>query len=160
MSTRISLMRGNFYLDCGAKIRKSVITDSSIDMNGKVITNGGNPIDPSDLATKNYVDIATGNVNAIIPVTLTNTNWSTVLVSTQGTVRMIVKNVILNGPCATFDISKNISNTIADPIRTSSCAGATTQERLQIRWLSGQPLEMRKTGTSYNGVYNVIVSYL
>lgn len=163
--TSISLVRGNYYLDCNSKVTNSyvsnsTITTSSIDMNGGSIKNIGTPIQPTDSVNKAYVDNAVGNVTSAIQVTLTGTNWSDVITSTSGSVNFVVKNIVANGPSASFSISKNSSIINGNPNRTVSCAGIGTLERLDIQWLASGPLQIRKTGMNYDGVYNIIIVYV
>lgn len=161
----ISLMRGNFYLDCNAKIMNSSVNSSrisasSIDMNGAIITNTGTPIQPTDSVNKAYVDNAVGNTSSAIQVTLTGTNYSTIISSTSGSVIIVIKNIIANGPCATFNISKNSSSVSGNPLRLTSSAGLVTFEKLMIKWDAGSPLQLKKTGSNYDGVYNIILTYV
>lgn len=161
----ISLMRGNFYLDCNAKImnstvNSSTITSSSIDMNGAIITNTGTPTQPTDSVNKAYVDNALGVTSSAIQITLTGTSYSTIITSTSGSVIIVIKNIIANGPSATFNISKNSSSVAGNPLRLTSSAGLVTEEKLMVRWTSGGPLEVKKTGVNYNGVYNVVITYV
>jgi hypothetical protein len=172
MSIPISLMRGNFYIDCGGKVNNSTITDSNIymkndgsgilNMSGAKITNVALPTDPSDVANKNYVDtfLGGGGGGSIIPITLTGTNYSLITSSLSGVVTLTIKNSVSGGPSAIFNISKNEQLLIGNPTRISSSAGLNTYERLQIRWLANSGLELRKTGNNYDGIYNVILSIL
>lgn len=171
MSIPISLMRGNFYIDCGGKMNNSTITNSNIymrndgsgilTMGGAKITNVALPTNPSDVATKNYVDtFLGGGSGSIIQVTLTGTSYSVVSPVLSGTVTLNVKNSISGGPSAIFNICKNEQLLIGNPTRTCSCAGLNTYERLQIRWLANSGIELRKTGVNYNGIYNITLVYL
>lgn len=163
-------MRGNFYTDCGGKMNNSTITNSNIymkndgsgilTMGGAKITNVALPTNPSDVATKNYVDISTGNVSSIIQVTLTGTNYSLITSSLSGVVSLSIKNSVSGGPSAIFNISKNEQLVIGNPTRISSSAGLNTYERLKIRWLANSGLELQKTGNNYDGIYNVSLTYL
>lgn len=154
MTTPISLMRGNFYLECGAKVTNSEITTSTINMDGGVITNNGTPTNPGDLATKSYVDTVVG-VSNIVVVTLTGTNYSTVVSNTTGAYMLAIKNVVSGGPSGMFSICKNISTNYADPMRMNSSAGITTKERLEINWAPSGPLQLKKTGVNYDGDYTI-----
>lgn len=159
-------MRGNFYLDCNAKIMNSTvntskITASSIDMNGAIITNTGTPTQPTDSANKAYVDNALGIVaSSAIQITLSGTNYSTIITSTSGSVMLVIKNIIAGGPSATFNISKNDSSVTGNPLRLTSSAGIGTFEKLMIKWDSGGPLQLQKTGINYDGIYNVKIIYI
>lgn len=161
----ISLMRGNFYLDCNAKISNSNIntsriTSSSIDMNGAIISNTGTPTQPTDSVNKAYVDNALGITSSAIQIVLTGTSYSNIITSTSGSVIIVIKNIIANGPSATFNISKNSSSISANPLRLTSSAGIGTFEKLMVRWNAGGPLQVKKTGVNYDGVYNVVITYV
>ncbi|HEY9703578.1 MAG TPA: hypothetical protein V6C58_14110 [Allocoleopsis sp.] len=152
--------KGNYHLTCGAKIQDSVITNSTIDMGGNRITNVGDPIDPQDAATKAYVDSVGGGGGGgselvTVTVTLTGTSYTTIASDLQGDIYISVKNIISNGPSANFQVSKSEASRYPSYTRLTSSAGLTTLERLEVQWNPSSPLQLRKTGTAYNGMYRV-----
>ena len=66
-----SLFNGTSKITCN-----SSITNSTIDMNGGVITSHGTPVLGSDVVNKSYVDSLTSSGVPSVIVTLINTNYS------------------------------------------------------------------------------------
>lgn len=155
-----SLFKGRYHLDCNSEIR-----NSSIDMNGGVITSHGTPINGTDVVNKDYVDAAVlaggGGGGCDQPsvsdtITLTSTNWTTAANVLVGNITITIKNIITNGPSAAFVLCKSEQTRDTSYFRNATCSGLTTNERLEIRWLSNSPIEVRKTGSNYDGTYKVI----
>jgi hypothetical protein len=152
---------GNAYIDSGqienvninnSAITTSSITTSSLDMNMQRITSVQNPINPQDAATKWYVD---GLGVHIIDINLTATNFSVISPFLKGAYTITITNIILNGPAATFSVSKNEIGQPGHVVRTTSSPGLLTYESLRIRWLPNTGIEIQKTGTNYDGTYRV-----
>ena len=151
-----SVKKGTIYLDCNSKINNSSISNSSISMNGNIITLHGMPVVSSDVANKQYVDSLFSANFLTNTLFLVSTNWTPINPPIlSGQLRVSVKNSILNGPSASFDLTKSTNSTGASITRSSSLAGTNTHERLEIRWLPNTTIEMRKTGVGYNGSYNI-----
>lgn len=144
-----SLSRSNAIIDCGGKI-----TNSTIDMNGDVITNHGTPTNGTDVVNKDYVDSSTGGVPSI-SVTLTGTNFTTILSAQSGVFQIYIKNVVTDGPSGAFSLCKSEATRETSFFRFASSPGATTEERLDIRWSPNSGIELRKTGVNYDGDYNI-----
>ena len=143
--------RGNHFIQCSGSI-----TNSSIDMNGSVITNNGTPINPTDSVNKAYVDASSAGVTSV--VTLTGLAFTTISSVTSGVVTVSVKNIVANGPSSIFYLVKSEStSTSIGSGRTAVCPGLNTAERLMIRWLTSSGIELRKSGTGYNGTYRVTI---
>lgn len=143
------------YSKTNACITNGKIHNSSIDMGGGVITNHSTPINPTDVVNKDYADNLQSNLPFIV-VTLSSTFYTSILNTFKGNYTIIITNIIENGPCATFSISKRNPNKLSSYIRTSSDAGETTLERLDIRWNANSPIELHKTGLNYDGDYKIV----
>jgi hypothetical protein len=152
--------RGTHYLDCNSVVTNSSITNSSIDMNGGVITNHGTPVNGTDVVNKDYVDSIAGTGNPVYTVTLTGTAYTLVVNLFKGVVRMQVKNIVTNGPSASFELSKSESSQDPSYVRTMSSAGIGTNERLHARWIPGSGIEIKKSGVNYDGQYKVKIDSL
>lgn len=156
MSGLFSVKKGTIWLDCQSKVHNASILNSSINMSSGVITNHGTPLNPTDVANKNYVDSLFGANFLTANVTLTGTAYSLIPISVlKGQIRVSVVNIIPDGPCASFEFSKNNPSQFPSQHRFSSSAGLTTFERLEMRWLPGETLSIRKTGVNYDGLYNI-----
>jgi hypothetical protein len=152
-----AMFSGTANITCNSTVSNSTIITSSIDMNGAVITNGGTPVNPGDLVNKAYADAlvisASGSVISTVTVTLTSTTYTTVISNTVGCFTISVKNVITGGPCATFTLTKNVASKGGNITRTSSSAGLNTYERLSMLWAVNGGIQLKKTGTNYDGTY-------
>jgi hypothetical protein len=156
MSGMFSVKKGTIYLDCNSKINNTSITNSSINMNGGVISSHGMPLFPTDVTSKQYVDSIFESNFLDVNVMLVSTNWTPFTISIlSGQLRVSVKNIVTGGPSGSFDLTKSISNSGACISRTSSMAGQNTNERIELRWLSNTTVEIRKTGIFYDGFYNI-----
>jgi len=145
--------RGSNIIDCNGLVTNSSVTNSSIDMNGGVITSHGTPLNGTDVVNKDYVDN-----NALIPVATVNllsTVYSTIINIQSGSIIVLVKNVVSDGPAATFLLSKNEPSREASVFRMTSSDGVLSQEKLEIRWFPSTGIEIRKTGVNYDGQYKV-----
>lgn len=152
---------GNAYIDSGqiqnVNVTNSTITTSSLDMDNKTITNVHDPIQQQDAATKSYVD-ALGIY--ILDINLTGTEFE--LVSNaqygpflKGSFNITITNVIMNGPCATFNVSKNEVSQPGHVVRMTSSPGLITHESFRIRWQPNKGIELQKTGNNYDGTYRI-----
>jgi hypothetical protein len=125
-------------------------------MSGGIISSHGSPVIATDVVNKGYVDSIFEANFLNLNVTLINTDWVNIPMSVlTGQTRISVKNSVIDGPSASFDLSKSRANSGACISRISSIAGETTYERLEIRWLVGSTISIRKTGNNYNGLYNL-----
>ena len=136
-------------------IENGRVLSSTIDMNNNVITNIGTPSAGGDSVNKTYCD---ANSTAGIPslnITLTGTNWNTILANTLGSFDILVANSVIGGPTAKFTILKSESTRHASIQRWGATHGTSSLERLEIRWLPGTGIELRKNGTGHDGLYKV-----
>ena len=157
---------GNYYLCNSVLINSSTsnniittsqITGSTIDMlsttgNFQRITNAATPILPNDVVIKSYVDnlgISIQNYN------LSNTLGTLISNSLSGAFVVTVKNLVLNGPAAIFNITKNEQNNCGHVIRTSAIPGTGTLVTLMINWPINSGVILYKNGPQYNGSYQV-----
>jgi hypothetical protein len=151
--------KANNTITCNGSVTNSTvsnssITTSSINMNGNVITNHSTPISPTDVVNKFYVD----NLIKEFLITLTSTGYTVISNDIlSGMITVNVRNIVEKGPCASFNVSKPSNTRQMSYIRTNSSSGETSGEKLVLRWLPGQPIELKKTGLSYDGVYRVRV---
>ena len=142
-----------------SKIQNGSVYDSAIDMQNRIITNHGVPTSNTDVVNKFYCDNNSNNVIPSFNITLTSNLWTTdVFLSQEGLFKITVKNGMSGGPCASFEVAKNHPSRGASIIRHSSGAGILGEERLEIRWLPNSGIDLRKTGTNYDGTY--IVTYI
>lgn len=159
-------LEGNIYADQSfvtnssignSFIISSAISSSSIDMlstagNYQNITNAAMPINPNDVAIKLYVDnlgISITNVN------LTTTQGSMISTKMTGSYIISVTNLVMNGPSATFHITKNSPSISGHVIRQTLCPGIGSRTTLDITWpINSGPL-LYKSNISYDGSYQI-----
>lgn len=157
---------GNFYMASSVLINSSTsnniittsqITASTIDMlsttgNFQRITNTATPILPNDVVIKSYVDtlgISIQNYN------LSNTLGTLISSNLSGAFVITVKNLVLNGPAAIFNITKNEQGNCGHVVRPSATPGTGTLITLNITWPSNTGIILYKTGPQYDGSYQV-----
>lgn len=151
-----ALSKGNHIVDCGGKVNNSSITDSTIDMNGGVITSHGTPLNSLDVVNKAYVDSAVTSSVLTTVVTLSGNSYVSIPLSIlTGQIRLSIKNIITDGPSASFEIAKSSDTSQAAVSRISSIAGITSYERLELQWLPGSTIQIRKTNINYDGDYKI-----
>lgn len=146
--------RGRIIAECNSTITDSSITNSTIDMNGGIITSAGTPINGTDVANKDYVDSVSSGIGIII-ITLTNTFYTTILSNQEGNLQLYIKNLVTNGPSASFTLSKSEPSRQTSYVRTTSSSGLNTLEKLDIRWNPNSGVELKKTGINYDGDYQI-----
>lgn len=152
---------GNAFIDGGqaqnitltsSSVSSCVITTSSLDMNLANITSVKDPINPQDAATKLYVD----NLNIVYTnVSLSGTNSSVISNALKGTFSIFVTNLIINGPSAKFDVTKNEASNNAHIVRTVACPGVNSSTTLIVTWPPNSGILMNKSGTDFDGSYKV-----
>lgn len=157
---------GNFYMDSSiltnSSISNNIITTSqintcSIDMlstsgNYQHITNIEHPVLDHDAATKFYVD-ALGI--SIANYTLSNTLGSLISTNLSGSFVITVKNLVLNGPSAVFNVTKNEQGICGHVVRPAAAPGTGTRVTLNISWPSNSGILLFKNGPQYDGSYRV-----
>ena len=162
----------SFFFDSNSYSNKSILTNStvtnclisssainttSLDMYDSLgqyqnIINVKDPINPQDAATKHYVDylgiIYTITLNGTSPVLFSNT--------LKGCFVITITNIVLNGPCAIFNVIKNEASHQAQIIRTAAAPGYTdTLNLLHITWPINSGLYLSKSGIGYDGSYQL-----
>jgi hypothetical protein len=152
---------GNAFIDGGrsqnvtvtsSSISNCAITTSSIDMNSANITSVRDPILPQDAATKKYVD----DLGIVLStITLSGVATSQISPRLKGSFVITVSNVVLNGPSATFHVTKNEASREAHVVRITACPGISTNTFLKITWPPTLGIFLMKTNTSFDGSYNI-----
>lgn len=151
-----AITRGTVFVSCNGQVNNSSITNSSIDMNGGVITSHGAPVNGTDVVNKDYADsISGGGGVPYSTITLTGTTPYIGLAAFKGSVMLLVKNVVADGPSATFILSKSEQSREASIARMTSCDGLNTAEKLDVIWLPNEQIKIFKTGNGYDGNYQV-----
>lgn len=157
---------GNAYLDgsiltnssiSNNYITTSAIRSSTIDMlntagNYVNITSVKDPINPQDAATKNYVD-ALGIV--IKDFTLSGTSTTVVSNNLTGSFTITVTNLVLNGPSAVFNVTKNIASNCGQVMRTVAAPGTNTTVVLDMSWPANSGILLFKSDNQFDGSYRV-----
>jgi hypothetical protein len=89
---------------------------------------------------------------------LTECDFSEVINLLPGSYLITVTPVTQDSPTATFSISKSNVYTMGFPVRITGTPGLITGEQLELRWLPGLNIELRKTGPGYDGEYLVDIN--
>jgi hypothetical protein len=151
----------------GKSIRKVVIsnsrlTTSAVDMNLQNITSVKDPLLSQDAATKRYVDSSADRIATDVTsrfsgyiITLSSCIFSEVINLLPGSYIVTIRPVDDGGPTATFSVSRSSVYMMGFIARITGTPGVTTGEQIELRWLVGQNLELRKTGPGYDGDYIV-----
>ena len=118
------------------------------------------PVNPSDTATKDYVDQAIENrMNSSFGgtvVELRGMNYSALDNLKPGSYMLSISpNGIDGAPTATFSMSKNSVYSQAAICRITGPSGSNTGEQLDVIWEPGCLPMIRKTGPNYDGSYIV-----
>jgi hypothetical protein len=138
-------------------ITTSAISTSSIDMlditgNYQNITNVAIPINPHDAVIKQYVDelyIRLKNYDLVGTIgTLLSNDLS-------GSFVVTVTNLVMNGPSATFHITKNTPSVCGHMVRHTLSPGIQSFTSLNITWPTFSGPKLSKSDNSYDGSYRV-----
>lgn len=150
-----AISRGTHIVDCNGQVNNSSISNSTIDMNGGTITSHGTPVDGSDVANKDYVDgLLVGGV-PFVTITLVGVLYTTIISTQSGSIMLLIKNLVTNGPAATFLLSKSEAGREPSVARFTSSDGLNTNEKLDVRWDPNNGIELHKTGFNYDGQYRI-----
>lgn len=141
---------GNNYIGTSS-IRTSTIDMLSTTGNYTNITSVKDPINPQDAATKNYVDIL-GIV--ITQNTLSGTQGTLVSNIQTGSFVVTVTNLVLNGPSAVFNITKNITSNCGQVMRTVAAPGIGNTV-LDMSWPANGGVYLVKSSRFCDGSYQV-----
>jgi hypothetical protein len=157
---------GNGYFDTSILTNSSTsnnsisisrITTSTIDMlstsgNFQVISNAATPILPNDVVIKSYVD----SLGVIIAdYTLSGTTDTVISTTLSGSFVITVTNLVLGGPSAVFNVTKNGSGNNGQVMRTVGAPGNDKASTLDMKWPSNNGILLHKTNTNYDGSYRV-----
>lgn len=138
-------------------ITRSTISTSSIDMldtagNYQNITNVAMPINPHDAVIKQYVD----DLNIRLKnYDLSNTTGTLLSNDLSGSFVVTVTNLVLDGPSATFHITKNSPSVCGHVIRHTLSPGLGSLTSLKITWPAFSGPLLAKSNGSYDGSYKV-----
>lgn len=138
-------------------ITRSAISTSSIDMldtagNYQNITNVAMPINPHDAVIKQYVDnlnIRLQNYDVVSTIGTLLTN------DLSGSFVVTVTNLVMNGPSATFHITKNTPSICGHIVRHTLSPGLESFTSLNITWPQFSGPILSKNNLSYDGTYRV-----
>lgn len=159
-------LEGNIYADQSYIINSSIgntiistsaISTSSLDMlsisgNFQRITNVATPIDNNDTVIKLYVD----NLGIrISDFTLIGTQGTIISNSNSGSFVVTITNLVLNGPSATFHITKNNPSVCGHVVRQVLSPGTNTNTTLDIIWAVNTGPVLFKSDNNYDGSYRV-----
>jgi hypothetical protein len=136
----------------------SRIIGSTINMSGGIITSHAQPLLPTDVANKEYVDLRTSSSDPPLIIALTGTVFTVIASDLSGNFTINIKNVVVDGPSATFLLAKSSSTRYPAYTRNVSMSGATSNEKLDVSWDPGSGVKLRKTGVNYDGDYKVIIT--
>lgn len=152
---------GNAFIDQGRvqnalltnnSISNSIITTSSLDMNLENITSVKDPVNPQDAATKQYVDdlgIVLSNIS------LSGTTGTLISSNQNGSYIITVKNLVINGPSATFSVTKTSTTLNAQCNRISASPGYSSTITLFVTWPPNDGIYLNKNGSLYDGSYQI-----
>lgn len=138
-------------------ITQSTISTSRIDMldtagNYQNITNVATPINPHDAVIKQYVDdlnIRLKNYDLI------GTTGTVLTNDLSGSFVITITNLVMNGPSATFHITKNTPSVCGHIIRHTLSPGLDFYTTLNIKWPTFSGPILSKNNNSYDGSYRV-----
>lgn len=149
----------------GTSVRNVLISDSritttDIDMNQQNITSVKDPVESHHAATKFYVDSSANRIAQDVSsmfsgtvVALVGVEYSNILNLKPGSFLVTITPTLDGAPTATFSVSKSSVYSIGYPARITGTPGLVTLEQLELLWLSGESLKIRKTGAGYDGDY-------
>ena len=140
-------------------ITTSDISASTIDMLSSTgvyqnITNAAMPINDHDVVIKLYVDDLGIVINNY---TLLNTTGTTLTSDFAGSFIVTVTNLVMDGPSATFHITKNSPGKCGHIARTTLSPGLNTLTSLDIKWPAFSGPILLKSNTIY---YLILLIFL
>lgn len=147
-----AILEGTFIR--GMKILNSVIQSTKIDMGYQPITSLADPVNPSDAATKYYVENTVASAVKTTRVHLCGVRYTHVANLVPGSYMVMISSVN-GGPTATFVVSKNLAVREAHVARITSLPTEGTYEELDLKWGASGGVMLRKTGTHFDGCYIV-----
>lgn len=130
-----------------------------VDFNLKNFTSLDPAIVPTDAATRGFVreqiqEHMQAQFGGIL-VDLVDTAFQSVAPLRAGSYLIAVTSTVINGPTATFAISKGSQDGEASIVKVTSCPGVSGNEHLEMNWPASGKLQLRKTGPFYDGRYIV-----
>lgn len=145
-----------------ATVRGGVIDGCVVDMGDNRITTVGDPIMPQDASNKRYVDdLVAGNTFVgvtTVDLTLTGTAPTAAIAATTGSFFITVTNIVTNGPCAVFSVSKNNATATANINTLNGVPGVGDTTALVLTWPNNSGIALAKNNASYDGVYRLAYS--
>jgi ABC-type antimicrobial peptide transport system permease subunit len=138
-------------------ITTSKIFTSSIDMLNSAgdyqnITNVATPINPHDAVIKQYVDDLNIRLKNYDLIGTTGTLLTNDL---SGSFVVTVTNLVMDGPSATFHVTKNTPGICGHIVRHTLSPGITSLTTLNIKWPAYTGPILIKNNDSYDGSYRV-----
>ena len=154
MITGRAILEGTYIK--GMRLVNSVIQSSKIDMAYQTITSVADPQNPSDAATKYFVENTVAGVVKTIQVHLRGSAYTTISCNIPPSSLLITVSSVNGGPAATFMISKNSKAREGHVARITSLPSESTHEELDLKWPASGGLMLRKTGMGhFDGCYIV-----
>ena len=134
--------------------------DYRLDFNLKNLTMVEEPVIPTDIVTKEYLnrildermDVKFGGIK----ITLTGTEPATVCAQRCGSYYITVNPTRQDGsPTASFQVSKSASNQEANIVLAGSAPGIGSNTRLHLTWRANEKICIYKSDHEYDGPYIV-----
>ncbi|KAJ3048880.1 hypothetical protein HK102_012613, partial [Quaeritorhiza haematococci] len=138
-------------------IHGSTISTSDLDMGNKRITSVGDPANPSDAATKLYVDQQLTANSQSFRIPLSRTTKTQVADIDRGAFLVTIMGEVPGSPVGVFHVAKAspVSHLHVVRCATSPGSGGTY---IDLMWPPNSPLFISKTAEDFDGFYQVRIT--